>query len=103
MGKEAHAVQTLETSFVLRAMSLAFFTLATDSNAQEILRPYAPPLLHTFLEQRKCLPGKRDGGPVEWSFLCGLASQSVQQSLNRKINLDGLCLRLLYGNLCEQE
>jgi hypothetical protein len=34
--------------FALTIMML--FTLATDSNAQEALQPYAPPILHTFLD-----------------------------------------------------
>jgi hypothetical protein len=32
------------------------FTLATDSNAQETLRPYAPPILHTFLDSANVYP-----------------------------------------------
>ena len=38
------------------ATSLALFTLAADSNAQEILRPYAPPILHTFLDSANVYP-----------------------------------------------
>src|SRR5215510_6059850 len=41
--------------------SLAFaivtlFTLAADSNAQEPLQPYAPPILHTFLDSATVYP-----------------------------------------------
>jgi len=25
--------------------------------------------------QRECVPGERDGGPVEWDFLCGLCER----------------------------
>src|SRR5262245_60696459 len=35
---------------------VTLFTLAVDSNAQEILRPYAPPILHTFLDSPNVYP-----------------------------------------------
>ena len=38
-------------------------TFAADGSAQETLQPYAPPILHTFLDSRNVYPGKRNGGP----------------------------------------
>jgi hypothetical protein len=40
------------------AISFAFtlFTLAPDSNAQVILEPYAPPILHSFLDSANVYP-----------------------------------------------
>ena len=35
---------------------VALFTLAADSNAQEPLRPYAPPILHAFLDSANVYP-----------------------------------------------
>ncbi|HKU73823.1 MAG TPA: hypothetical protein VJR02_07890 [Pyrinomonadaceae bacterium] len=35
---------------------VALLTLAADSNAQETVRPYAPPILHTFLDSANVYP-----------------------------------------------
>jgi len=35
---------------------VALFTLAANSNAQEALQPYAPPILHTFLDSANVYP-----------------------------------------------
>ena len=46
-------------SFWAMSLSLAIvtlFTLATDSNAQETLQPYATPILHTFLDSANVYP-----------------------------------------------
>ena len=37
---------------------VALFTLAANSNAQEALQPYAPPILHTFLDSANVYPEK---------------------------------------------
>ncbi|HKV33762.1 MAG TPA: hypothetical protein VJP89_05565 [Pyrinomonadaceae bacterium] len=55
-----HAAPTPETAFAPWTTSLVtiltLFTLAADSNAQETLQPYAPPILHTFLESANVYP-----------------------------------------------
>ena len=35
---------------------VALFTLAADSNAQETLQPYAPPIVHSFLDSANVYP-----------------------------------------------
>ena len=35
---------------------IMLFTLAADSTAQETLQPYAPPILHTFLDSANVFP-----------------------------------------------
>lgn len=35
---------------------VSLFALAAASNAQETLQPYAPPILHTFLDSAKVYP-----------------------------------------------
>lgn len=35
---------------------VTLFTLAADGNAQETLRPYAPPILHSFLDSANVYP-----------------------------------------------
>ena len=35
---------------------VTLFTLAADSNAQETLQPYAPPILHSFLDSANVYP-----------------------------------------------
>ncbi len=57
MGQEAqmpHRTWQLLLSFW--TTSLALFTLAADSNAQETLRAYAPPILHSFLDSANVYP-----------------------------------------------
>jgi len=53
--------KNLETALSFWAPSLAvaivtLFTLAANSNAQETLRPYASPILHTFLDSANVYP-----------------------------------------------
>ena len=70
-----HKPSKLLLSFWARSLGLAIvalFTCAVDSNAQETLRPHAPPILHSFLDSATVVPGERDGGSVERVFLCGL-------------------------------
>ena len=42
------------TSLALAIVTL--FTLAADTNAQETLRPHAPPILHSFLDSANVYP-----------------------------------------------
>ena len=35
---------------------VTLFTFAADGNAQETLQPYAPSILHTFLDSRNVYP-----------------------------------------------
>ena len=42
--------------FWVTSLALALFTLAADSNAQETLQPYAPPILHSFLDSPNVYP-----------------------------------------------
>lgn len=54
-----HKPWKLLLSFWATSLALAIvtlFTLAADSNAQEILQPYAPPILHTFLNSANVYP-----------------------------------------------
>ena len=61
-AKEAHMPNKPgELLFSFWATSLAWaivtlFTLAPDSNAQETLQPYAPSILHTFLDSANVYP-----------------------------------------------
>ena len=46
-------------SFWPRSLAFAvvtLFTLAANSNAQETLQPYAPPILHSFLDSANVYP-----------------------------------------------
>ena len=42
------------TSLALAVVTL--LTLAANSNAQEVLQPYAPPILHSFLDSANVYP-----------------------------------------------
>jgi len=42
------------------ALAIVLFTLASDSNAQETLQPYATPILHTFLDSANVYPESVD-------------------------------------------
>jgi hypothetical protein len=50
MRREAHMRHKPRLSFWAMSLAWAIVTLAVDSNAQETLRPYASPILHTFLD-----------------------------------------------------
>lgn len=43
-------------TLVTLVMSVTLFTLATDTNGQESLQPYAPPILHSFLDSANVYP-----------------------------------------------
>ena len=54
-----HKLWKLLLSFWATSLALAIvtlFTLAADSNAQETLRPHAPPILHSFLDSANVYP-----------------------------------------------
>jgi len=64
------------------AMSLALaivtlFTLAVDSNAQETLRPYAPPILHTFLDSANVYPESVTVDESSGSFFVGSVKEGT--------------------------
>lgn len=63
--KGTRAAQTQETAFDLLAHQSGSGPRhsAGDSGAQEPLRPYASPILHTFLDSAIVFSGERDGGP----------------------------------------
>jgi hypothetical protein len=49
----------LRSSFWTTSLALimvTLFTLAADNNAQEILQPHAPPILHSFLDSANVYP-----------------------------------------------
>ena len=59
VAKEAnmpHKRWKLLLTFWAMSLALTLFTLAPDSNAQEILEPYAPPILHSFLDSANVYP-----------------------------------------------
>lgn len=61
------------------AMSLAWaiFTLAADCNAQETLRPYAPPILHTFLDSANVYPESVTVDQSSGSFFVGSVKEGT--------------------------
>lgn len=63
------------TSFALAIVAL--FTLAVDSNAQETLRPYAPPILHTFLDSANVYPESVTVDQSSGSFFVGSVKEGT--------------------------
>jgi hypothetical protein len=50
------------------ALAIVTLTILAVGNAQESLQPYAPSILHTFLDSANVYPRERDGGSVERDF-----------------------------------
>ena len=55
----SHKPRKMLFTFWVHSLAVAIvtlFTLATNSNAQDTLQPYAPPILHTFLDSANVYP-----------------------------------------------
>ena len=75
-----HKPWKLLLSFWTTSLALAIvtlFTLSADSNAQEALRPYAPPILHSFLDSANVYPESVTVDPSSGSFFVGSVKEGT--------------------------
>ena len=67
-------------SFGTTSLAMAivtFFTFAANSNAQEILQPYASPILHTFLDSANVYPESVTVDPSGGTFFVGSVKEGT--------------------------
>lgn len=72
------------------------FILAADSNAQETLRPYAPPILHTFLDSANVYPESVTVDQSSGTFFVG----SVKEGTIYKGKIARTSLEVEYARRC---
>lgn len=75
-----HKPWKLLLSFWATSLALAIvtlFTLAADGNAQETLRPYAPPILHSFLDSANVYPESVTVDQSSGSFFVGSVKEGT--------------------------
>ena len=56
---------------------VTLFTLAADSNTQDTLQPYAPPILHTFLDSANVYPESVTVDQSSGSFFVGSVKEGT--------------------------
>ena len=74
-----HKPWKLLLSFWAMSLTLAIvtFSLMADSNAQETLRPYAPPILHSFLDSASVYPESVTVDQSSGSFFVGSVKEGT--------------------------
>lgn len=71
---------------------VAVFTLTTVSNAQETLQPYAPPILHTFLDSANVYPESVTVDQSSGTFFVGSVKEGTIYDPGCLMNMDILLL-----------
>ena len=67
----AHKLLLSRWATSLTLVMVTLFILAVDSNAQETLQPYSPPILHTFLDSANVYPESVTVDQSSGSFFVG--------------------------------
>lgn len=99
VAKEAHMPHKpwkLLFSFWTTSLALAIvalFTLAVDSDAQGTLEPYAPPILHSFLDSASVYPESVTVDQSSGTFLTHSTRQSRSVQAARRIRIS--CIRMV--------